>query len=282
MNRPYTPFDIIWVKNVTNSETGQAYMDLSSEEFTLHFPNRHKENILSPKVGELILIHQNINRQKVFTHLVSPVDNVRIEENRENFKYGRKVKIIAKAKAHNAIPVSTTLWNKVNFRGISQGNVCKIENISKVENHDILLQDIWNEFVPFFSSEFQNSASFTESIETEIDNDDNSISVTEGRLRLITHYARERDRNIIKIKKEQALKNQNLKCEICSFSFIDKFGVEFIECHHKTPISKSGVTETTLNDLGLVCANCHRMLHKQFSGIFLTMEKLKEKISTNV
>ena len=281
MNRPYTPFDIIWAKNVTNSDIGQAYMDLTSEEFTLHFPTHHKGNVLSPKVGELIAIHQNINGQKVFTHLVSPVDNIRLEENRENFNYGRKVKIIAKTDLENAIPVSTTLWDKVNFQGISQGNACEIANISNVENYDILLQDIWNKFRPFFRTEFQNSMSFTESIETEIDNADNAISVTEGRLRLVTHYARERDRNINKSKKRQALTNQNLKCEVCNFSFIDKFGVEFIECHHKTPISQSGVTETTLDDLGLVCANCHRMLHKQFDGIFLTMEKLKEKISTN-
>lgn len=281
MNRPYTPFDIIWAKNVTNSDIGQAYMDLTNEEFTLHFPTHHKGNVLSPKIGEIIVIHQNINGQKVFTHLVSPVDNVRLEENRENFKYGRKVKLIAKTDVINAIPVSSTLWDKLNFQGISQGNACEIANISNVENYDILLQDIWNKFTPFFRTAFITSARFTESIETEIDNTDNSISVTEGKLRLVTHYARERDRNIIKAKKKEAIQTKNLKCEICTFSFIDEFGVEFIECHHKTPISQSGVTETTLDDLGLVCANCHRMLHKQFDGNFLTMDELKQKISTN-
>jgi len=281
MTRPYTPFDIIWAKNVTNSDIGQAYMDLTSEEFTLHFPTHHKGNVLSPKIGEIIVIHQNINGQKVFTHLVSPIDNIRLEENRQNFKYGRRVKVIAKTDIANAIPVSSTIWEKVNFQGISQGNACEIANISNVDNYDILLQDIWNKFSPYFRTDFKSSTSFTESIENEIDNSDISISVTEGKLRLITHYARERDRNIIKAKKKQALHKKTLKCEICKFSFIDAFGVEFIECHHKTPISQSGVTETTLDDLGLVCANCHRMLHKQFNGIFLTMQELKQRISTN-
>ncbi|RPH27818.1 MAG: hypothetical protein EHM93_19020 [Bacteroidales bacterium] len=281
MNRPYTPFDIIWAKNVTNSDTGQAYMDLTSEEFTLHFPTHHKGNVLSPKIGEIIAIHQNINGQKVFTHLVSPVDIVRLEENRENFKYGRKVKLIAKTEVLNAIPVSSTLWDNVNFQGISQGNACEIANISNVENYDILLQDLWNKFIPYFRTDFKTAPTFTESIEAEIDNTDSSISVTEGKLRLVTHYARERDRNIIRAKKQQAIQKQSLECEICEFSFIYKFGVEFIECHHKTPISQSGVTETTLDDLSLVCANCHRMLHKQFDGKFLTMDELKEKISTN-
>ena len=281
MNRLYTPFDIIWAKNLTDSDTGQAYMDLNSEEFTLHFPNHHKGNVLRPKIGEIIAIHQNINGQKVFTHLVSPKENFIIEESRENFKYGRKVKVIAKTDVLNAIPISTTLWDKVNFQGISQGNACEIGNISNVDNYDILLQDLWNKFKPYFRKDFIPATTYTENIENEIDNSEIAISVTEGKLRLVTHFARERDRTIIKEKKRQALQKELLKCEICNFSFINRFGVEFIECHHKTPISQSGVTETTLNDLCLVCANCHRMLHKQFDGQFLTIEELGQRISTN-
>ncbi|MDM1377656.1 MULTISPECIES: HNH endonuclease [Myroides] len=281
MNRPYTPFDIIWIKNVTNSDIGQAYMDLESEEFILHFPTHHKGNVLSPKIDEIIAIHQNINGNKVFTHLVSPIDNIRIEENRDRFKYGRKVRVIAKTDILNSILVSTSLWKKVNFQGISQGNACEIANISNIDNQDAILYDLWNRFIPFFRENFISSISYTKSIESEIENIDSSNSVTEGTLRLITHYARERNKNIVTAKKKQALQNGNLKCEICEFSFIEKFGIEFIECHHKTPISQSGVTQTTLDDLSLVCANCHRMLHKQFDGKFLSMDVLKERIKTN-
>lgn len=279
MNRPFTPFDIIWIKNVTNSTTGQAYMDLSSEEFILHFPTHHKGNVLSPKIGEIIAIHQNINNRKVFTHLVSPIDDILVEENRENHKFGRRVKLIAKTDVSNAVQVSLTLWKEVKFQGISQGNACEIAHISNIENHDILLQDIWNQFVPFFVTDCRESAIFNERMEAEIENTESSISVEEGRLRLITHYARERDRSIIKKKKQEAIKNKILKCEICKFSFIDKFGTEFIECHHKTPISQSGVRKTTLDDLGLVCANCHRMLHQKFDGKFLTMDELTDKLN---
>jgi len=133
MNRHYTPFDIIWAKNVTNSEIGYAYMDLTGEDFILHFPTHHKGNVLSPKAGEIILLHQNINGQKVFTHLVSPIDNIRHEENRDNFKYGRKVRVIAKTDM-SSIPVSSTLCSKISFKGISHGNACEIAKISKVEN----------------------------------------------------------------------------------------------------------------------------------------------------
>lgn len=276
MNRPYTPFDIIWAKNVTNSEIGHAYMGFEcEEEFTLHFPNHHKGNVLSPKIGEIIAIHQNISGQKCFTHLVAPIDNILIEENREDFKYGRKVKVIAKTGILTPIPVSITLWKKVNFQGISQGNACEIGNISNVENYDILLQDLWDRFISYFTKDFIFATRFTENLENEIDNSDTEISVIEGKLRLVTHLARERDRSIIRQKKLLALQSGLLKCEICDFSFILRFGIEFIECHHKTPISQSGVTETTLKDLALVCANCHRMLHKQFNGHFLSMEALR-------
>ena len=118
MNRLYTPFDIIWIKNVSNSETGSAYMDIESEEFVLHFPDHHKGNVLSPKIDEIILLHQNINNQKMFTHLVTPIDNIILEENRERHRYGRKVRIIAKTELTNSVPVSSTLWERVNFQGI--------------------------------------------------------------------------------------------------------------------------------------------------------------------
>ncbi|NLJ13859.1 MAG: hypothetical protein GX372_01205 [Ignavibacteria bacterium] len=284
MNKIYTPLDIVWIKNVTNSDTGESYMD-KDEEFILHFPKKHGKNASSPKIGEIIVIYQNIGKDKkrVFTHLVSPVDNIMFEDNSGKFNC-RRVKVIAKTDIENAIPVSSTLWKEVNFQGISQGNACKIENIENIENYDLLLQDLWNKFIPYFRTDFKTSLTINEYLETkiEIDNTDDPISVEEGKLRLVTHYVRERDRNIIREKKQEAIQTQNLKCEICDFSFIDKFGVEFIECHHKTPISQSGVTETTLDDLGLVCANCHRMLHKQFNGKFLTMDELKQIINTNI
>ena len=41
-------------------------------------------------------------------------------------------------------------------------------------------------------------------------------------------------------------------------------GEGFIECHHKVPVSelKPGA-KTKLSDLAVLCANCHRMLHRR-------------------
>jgi 5-methylcytosine-specific restriction endonuclease McrA len=280
MNRPFTPFDIIWIKNVT-SKNGQAYMDVSSDNFVLHFPTKHKTNAGSPLVGEIILLYQKINGQKVFTYLVTPIDKNVDENNRTDYRYGRNVRIIAATPLSNLITVSSTRWDNINFQGISQGNACKIENISNIGNYDILLEDIWNKFTPYFRSLQKNSLRTTDLLNEEIETEDPNLTVTEGRLRLITHYARERNRDIVRKKKQQALANGNLHCETCGFSCRDTYGVEFIECHHLTQISQAGVRETTLDDLALVCSNCHRMLHKLIDEQFLSVEQLKEKIRTS-
>ncbi len=276
--RELTPFDIIWIKNITNSEDGTAYMDVDLE-FVLHFPNKHYGNILKPQKGEIILLYQNIKGRKALTHLVTPInDKIEEEGNRTYFRYGRKVRVIAHTPIDDLIFVSNSLWNRVNFQGISQGNACKISHISNLGVFDDLLRDVWVRLTPFFKQNFSDSIRFVENVSEEIDLDDPDLGVAEGKERLITHIARERNREIVHKKKQQALKQGLLKCCVCNFSFIDSFGTEFIECHHVKPISEFGETTTKLEDLELVCPNCHRMLHRKFEGHFLSIDELKNRI----
>ncbi|MCP4547071.1 MAG: hypothetical protein GY835_11450 [bacterium] len=44
--------------------------------------------------------------------------------------------------------------------------------------------------------------------------------------------------------------------------FYGDLGAGFIEMHHLKPLS-SGERKTTLRQIVLVCANCHRMLHRR-------------------
>ncbi|NOT08202.1 MAG: HNH endonuclease [Gemmatimonadales bacterium] len=89
----------------------------------------------------------------------------------------------------------------------------------------------------------------------------------EGRLLTRLHFARERNRKAVKRKKAHVLgKTGKLACECCDFDFAatyGAFGAGFAECHHLVPISelnRNGITR--LIDLSIVCANCHRMLHR--------------------
>jgi hypothetical protein len=96
------------------------------------------------------------------------------------------------------------------------------------------------------------------------------------------HTARERNRTVVASAKQRALEvNGCLACEICGFDFAKTYGAHgrnFIEAHHTTPLSHlGGERETRIEDLALVCANCHRMLH--YRRPWLGMEDMKEMLS---
>ena len=108
---------------------------------------------------------------------------------------------------------------------------------------------------------------------------DSLEEASEGRLLTRVHNIRERNSKIVKEKKKRVLKKTGaLKCESCSFDFRLKYGElgeGFAECHHKKPISQLVANEITkLEDLAILCANCHRMIHK--SKPWKTVEELKE------
>ena len=102
----------------------------------------------------------------------------------------------------------------------------------------------------------------------------------EGSLKMFFHTLRERNKFIVKKKINEILKKfGKLECEVCDFNFHDFYGQrgkEFIECHHKIPLSKlKPKTITLTKDLAAVCSNCHRMLHQK---PYLSIEKLRKKI----
>ena len=90
----------------------------------------------------------------------------------------------------------------------------------------------------------------------------------EGALCLRVHYARERSIKLVNKRKAQALQHTgSLRCEVCEFDFgatYGEVGVGYIEAHHTRPVATLTVGQRTkVSDLALVCANCHRMLHRQ-------------------
>jgi hypothetical protein len=94
------------------------------------------------------------------------------------------------------------------------------------------------------------------------------VSVAEGRALLRLHCARERNRGLVSRKKRVVLaETGRLACEVCGFDFFEVYGPigeGFAECHHTFPLWQSnGERRTKLSELAVVCANCHRMLHRR-------------------
>lgn len=111
------------------------------------------------------------------------------------------------------------------------------------------------------------SGRILDAIEAVPDVDEFEEEASEGRLLQRVHFARERDRTLRakKIEQHRAI-SDNLECELCGFDFEAAYGEHgegYIECHHVVPLHASGVTTTRLTDLILICANCHRMIHRR-------------------
>ncbi len=96
----------------------------------------------------------------------------------------------------------------------------------------------------------------------------NEPSAAEGRELLRVHRSRERNQRLVARKKRDVLaETGRLACEACDFDFAEAFGPlgeGFAECHHTLPLALAvGERRTKLSELAVVCANCHRMLHRR-------------------
>ncbi len=110
----------------------------------------------------------------------------------------------------------------------------------------------------------------------------------EGRILTRLHKMRERNRALVNTKKRRVLaETGRLECEACGFDFHKFYGEAgkgFIECHHNKPLSEAASNHrTSINELSLLCANCHRIIHRsrpwlsaQDLGIILRERSLED------
>ncbi|MFC1961395.1 HNH endonuclease [Chloroflexota bacterium] len=90
---------------------------------------------------------------------------------------------------------------------------------------------------------------------------------TEGRILTRLHKTKERSPFATKRKKQRVFNNtRKLACEVCGFDFVKVYGTlgaGFAECHHLQPLAElKHEQQVTLSNLAIVCANCHRMIHR--------------------
>lgn len=109
---------------------------------------------------------------------------------------------------------------------------------------------------------------------------DPDFEAEEGTPLLARHYRRERNQTIRR-RKLAAVKAAGLPiaCEVCDFDFAATYGEVgegYIEVHHVLPLHASGPTMTRLDDLALLCSNCHRMIHR--AKPWLTPDELRARL----
>lgn len=106
-------------------------------------------------------------------------------------------------------------------------------------------------------------------------NESLEISVLEGKRAVVEMERILRSAAIVAAVKQ----NRTPICEACGFDFEEaygEYGKGYIECHHIEPLhTRDGSDEITKEeDLALLCANCHRMVHHR--NPHLSLDELKE------
>ncbi|MRG45026.1 HNH endonuclease [Chitinophaga sp. SYP-B3965] len=212
----------------------------------------------------------------------------------------RNPKVIELSRMLNRLPIVTDRPDKEKFRN-PNGVSMKLSNFLAVDpNHSGKGMTRGSKMDKQVFFEFNDKKELLKTIAAEITriNNDDSIrieilsieedeqtwndTVAEGSILYKLHKSRERSAKIVQQKKKRALVLfGKLVCEICEFDFYERYGelgIGFIECHHRTPLSSlQASSKTSLKDLALVCANCHRMLHKKID--VLSIEDLKALIN---
>jgi hypothetical protein len=81
--------------------------------------------------------------------------------------------------------------------------------------------------------------------------------------------------------KKEAIRIKGFKCEVCTLDFekvYGELGSGYIEVHHISPLSEhEGEQEVSLDDVAVVCANCHRVLHHNGAKP-IPLEELRQAI----
>lgn len=95
-----------------------------------------------------------------------------------------------------------------------------------------------------------------------------TLSAEETRRRLVAHHKIDRSRKLRQAKIQAHIADHGtVFCENCTFDFAKvypKLGDGFIEVHHKKQLALLMPNEKTfISDLMLLCANCHRMVHRK-------------------
>ena len=107
-------------------------------------------------------------------------------------------------------------------------------------------------------------------------------SKTEGGRKVYISYKAERDPKL----RSAALNIHGFDCAACGFNFqqtYGQWGAGFAEVHHVVQLggTNKGVRETDpTTDLVVLCANCHRMVHRKRKTV-MSVDELKKMIARN-
>jgi 5-methylcytosine-specific restriction enzyme A len=159
-------------------------------------------------------------------------------------------------------PINLAVSKKSSLGGLYEaGSICAYHyQKNKIPSDEILsanLNRLLNLYLLLSSTESR--------FYVQADAEEDEESLLEENLIVLREHKR------IERNKKLALKAKAIhgyKCKACGFDFENRYGIigrGFIEAHHLTPLSMLKGQKVKLNpdkDFTVLCANCHRMIHK--------------------
>ena len=188
-------------------------------------------------------------------------------------------RVLELSKFLRSLPYHNTPAQKESFRNPT-GVAFKLQNLRQVatgkglSNVSEMDRKVWAEFgshpekVKEITKLIREGVKIAEALQGLPDNDE-CDEFLEGKIITEIHKRRERDPKVRKHLLAKRRKTGVLSCDICSVrppSVDLKFEDAIFEAHHLIPISTTSERKTNLKDVSLLCANCHRLLHRIISS----------------
>ncbi|MFY0637286.1 HNH endonuclease [Maricaulis maris] len=171
-------------------------------------------------------------------------------------------------------------FNLQNIRSVATG--VGLKNTSKTD------QAVWEEFgekpekVRELASQIRAAIEATSKLKPRDQEDE--LTSPEGRVVTRAHVSYERSKSL----RHEALKARRESgepsCDCCGYrppNLPDAdWPLSALEVHHVVPIAKTGKRTTKLSDIALLCANCHRLIHRVIAreGFWPTALELRAKL----
>lgn len=165
----------------------------------------------------------------------------------------------------------------MNLRQVATGK--GLANVSKMD------RDTWAEFGDRPQEVHRVAAAIREGM-TTLRPEEASIDLdefSEGRVLTALHLRRERNRKMRKLLLQER-RPKGLVCEMCDLHRPEMplaFQEALFEAHHILPLADAGERLTKVSDLALLCACCHRLIHKAIgsTGQWFSVDDLKRQLS---
>ncbi len=183
--------------------------------------------------------------------------------------------IIALSKSLRALPYHEEAARQPTFRN-PDGAAFKVQNLRSrhtgkgLGNVSRMDREIWDEFgnnpaeVSRLAGLIRAGLKDESLSAAQPADQSEEVEFYEGRLLTQKHMRRERSAGL----RRALLKKRNisgLHCEMCDESHAnlpDDLRTAAFEAHHILPIGSAGEGPTKLSDVALLCATCHRLLHR--------------------